>query len=116
MTDGPQHYGSFGLRRLDGEPWRSEPSEPGGHDYWVRGNETTEDGMVLVMIDLLDVVAAFLDEPTAQPGKTEIVRWGYQPGDSGAVIVWYPVDDVLVRLRNTATFAATLLGKMQERT
>lgn len=76
-------YGTYGLRRADGTPWRSEPSTPGATNYYSVGDELTDDGMVLVCGGSFDAVAGAngndMDDAPHR-GRVVVVMWRYSAG------------------------------------
>lgn len=65
----------YGMRREDGQPWKSKPEFEGDLSYYVLGSELTEDGMVFPFFNTHDLIYGVLiqNDPDAadnpHPGR-----------------------------------------------
>lgn len=77
----------WGMRRADGEPWRTEPRFEGDTGYYVRGDEVTEDGMVFPFYTLEDFVTSVFaqmhdpENDNPHPGEVVPMEYKYASGD-----------------------------------
>jgi hypothetical protein len=100
--DGVLHQ--WGVRRLDGQPWRHEPRLEGDSSYYVLGDEISPDGMVLHSMDVIDAINALLSQHDGdggtlpQPGEVAVVQRVFRsypddPQHPGWRTWWVDVDD-----------------------
>lgn len=85
----------WGIRRADGAPWRTEPEEPGGADYYAVGDEVSTDGRVLFAGDMSEALGMMLSqrsgaEDLPHPGDAVIVRSSFT--QVAGVLRWAYVD------------------------
>ena len=115
---------TWGIRRADGQPWRTEPSKPGAHDYYAAGEEVSNDGMVMgCNDDVLDVLARMLsqesDKGVPHPGRATVVKARFQRNPDGRGWgYWYedvPRGSLLNEVASVAARAVRLLSEVASR-
>lgn len=108
----------WGIRRADGEAWRTAPSEEGKADYYQASDEVSSGGEVLFCYDALDAVAAMLsqrkDDDVLHPGLAVVVRRRFEKGPGGWAYWFSDVspEDLVREVTSTIHRATRLLPEL----
>lgn len=110
----------YGMRRADGRPWRTEPRFDGDTSYYALGDEVTDDGMVFVCwdeVELFTCVDAQRDDADSpHPGDVIPVKAQYRKAADGWKYVYedIPDEEYTRRVENLLTLAGMIARRNLE--
>lgn len=117
LADG--HLPEWGVRRADGQPWRSERRHEGDISHYTLGDELSADGVILHAVGATDAISMMVSQHEGddlpQPGEVIVVHRVFRsyrddPQHPGWRRWWVDADpDALIRHLSTTIQACTRL-------